>query len=124
MSNQVHKNKLSSLFTELLMEIDSLHPKNKLLLYSKFVLSKVYWHSTFVDLSNTWVTENLDNLVSHYIRQWLELPISATLSSIILSKSQCGLNMIHPSMKFSHCQTISCTSLRSSSNGVFIEKHH
>ena len=90
MSNQVHKDKLSTLFTELLKEIDSLplHPKNKLLLYSRFALSKVSWHFTVADLSKTWVTENLDNLVSKYIRQWLDLPISATLSSRILSKSQ------------------------------------
>ena len=105
MSNQVHKSKLSSLFTELLKEIDSLplHPKNKLLLYSRFALSKVSWHFTVAYLSKTWVTENLDNLVSKYIRQWLDLPISATLSSIILSKSQYGLNMILPSVKFSQC---------------------
>ena len=91
MSNQVHKNKPSSLFTELLKEIDSLplHPKNKLLLYSRFALSKVSWHFA------VWVTENLDNLVSKYIRQWLNLPVSVTLSSIILSKNQFGLNMIH-----------------------------
>ena len=118
MSNQVHKNKLSSLFTELLKEIDSLplHPKNKLLLYSRFVLSKVSWHFTVADLSKTWVTENLDNLVSKYIRQWLDLPVSATLSSIILSKNQFGLNMILPSMKFSQCQTVFRNSLRSSPN--------
>ena len=46
MSNQVHKNKLSSLFFELLKEIDSLplHPKNKLLFYSRCFLSKGSWH--------------------------------------------------------------------------------
>ena len=118
MSNQVHKDKLSTLFTELLKEIDSLplHPKSKLLLYSRFVLSKVSWHFTVADLSKTWVTENLDNLVSKYIRQWLDLPISATLSSIILSKSQYGLNMILPPMKFSQCQTVFRNSLRTSPN--------
>ena len=106
------------MFTELLKEIDSLplHPKNKLLLYSRFVLSKVSWHFTVADLSKTWVTENLDNLVSKYIRQWLDLPVSATLSSIILSKNQFGLNMILPSMKFSQCQTVFRNSLRSSPN--------
>ena len=118
MSNQVHKDKLSTLFTELLKEIDSLplHPKNKLLLYSRFVLSKVSWHFTVADLSKTWVNENLDNLVSKDISQWLDLPISATLSSIILSKSQYGLNMILPSVKFSQCQTVFRNSLRSSPN--------
>ena len=105
MSNQVHKNKLSSLFTELLKEIDSLplHPKNNLLLYSRFVLCKFSRHFTVADPSKTWVAENLDNLVSKYIRQWLDLTVSATSSSIILSKNQFGLNMILPSMKFSQC---------------------
>ena len=118
MSNQVHKNKHSSLFTQLLKEIDSLplRPKNKLLLYSWYVLSIVSWHFIVADLSETWVTENLDNLVSKYIRQWLDLPISATLSSIILYNSQYGLNMILPSMKFSQCQTVFRNSLRSSPN--------
>ena len=97
------KIKLSSLFTDLLKEINSLpiNSKNKLLLYSRFVLCKVSWHFAVADLSKTWVTENFDNLVSKYICQWLELPISATLSSIILSKNQLYLNMILPSIKFS-----------------------
>ena len=40
MSNQEHMSKLSSIFTELLTEIDSLplHPKNKLLLYNSYLL--------------------------------------------------------------------------------------
>ena len=118
MSNQVHRTKLSSLFTELLKEIDSLplHPKNKLLLYNRYVLSKVSWHFTVADLSKTWVTENLDNFVSKYIRQWLDLPISATLSSIILSKNQFGLSLILPSVKFAQCQIVFRNSLRSSPN--------
>ena len=43
MSNKNHKTKLSSLFTSLLKEIDDLplHSKNKLLLYHRYVLSKV-----------------------------------------------------------------------------------
>ena len=116
MSNQGHIYKLSSLSTELLKEIDSLllHPKNKPLLYSRSVLYKVSWHFTVADLSKTWITENHDNLVSKYIRQWLDLPISATLSSIRLSKSQYSLNMILPSMKFSQSQTVFPNSLRSS----------
>ena len=115
MSNQVHQNKLSSLFTELLKKLDS-SPKNKLLLYSRFVLCKASWHFTVADLSKTRVTENLDNLVSKYIRQWLDLPISSTLSSMILSKNQFGLNVILPSIKFSQCQSFLRNSLRSSPN--------
>ena len=43
MSNENHKTKLLSLFSSLLKEIDDLplHSKNKLLLYHRYVLSKV-----------------------------------------------------------------------------------
>ena len=90
MSYENHKIKLLSLFMSLLKDIDGLHlhPKNKLILFHKYVLSKVSWHFTVADLSRTWVIENIDNLVSKYIRLWLDLPISATLTSIVLSENQ------------------------------------
>ena len=89
MSNAMHKSELLEILGSLMSDIDMLpiHPKKKLLLYQRHVLSKLSWHLTVVDLSKTWVCENLDNKVSKYIRQWLELPISATLSNIFLSKS-------------------------------------
>ena len=93
-----------------------LHPKNKLLLYHRYVLSKVSWHFTVADLPKTWVVQNLDNLVSNYIRQWLDLPVSATLSGIILSKNQFGLNLQLPSIKFAQCQTVCRNALKSSPN--------
>ena len=51
-------------------EIDDLplHRKNKLLVYYRYVLSKVSWHFTGTELLKTWATDNLDNLVSKYTR--------------------------------------------------------
>ena len=71
MSNQVHRNKFSSLSSKLVKEIDSLplHPKNKLLLYSRNVLCIVPRHSIVEDKYKTCVNENLDNLVCKYVRQ-------------------------------------------------------
>ena len=114
MTNGSHKEKLLSIFPNLLKEIDDLplHPKNKLLLYHRYVLSKVSWHFIVVDLSKTWVIENLDNLVSKYIRQWLDLPLSATLTSIVLSKNQFGLDLHLHSVKFTQCITVSRNALR------------
>ena len=89
------------------------HPKNKLLLYHRFVLSKISWHFTIADLRKTWVVENIDNLVAGYIRQWLELPISPTL---ILPKSKYGIIFILPSTKFLLCQTVKRNALKSSPN--------
>ena len=60
------------------------HPKNKLLLYHRFVLSKLAWHLPIADPGKTWVVETLDNVISRFVRQWLDLPIRATFSSFIL----------------------------------------
>ena len=48
MSNDNQKAELTTLVNGLMTDIDSkpLHPKNKLLLYSRYVLSKLSWHFT------------------------------------------------------------------------------
>ena len=93
-----------------------LHHKNKLKLYSRYVLSKAAWHFTIADLSKTWVIANLDNLVSKYICNWFDLPVSATLSGLVLQNSTFGLNLLPPSVKFTQCQTVCQNALRSSQN--------
>ena len=92
------------------------HPRNKLQLYHRFVPSKIAWHFAIADIGKTWVTENIDNIVSQYVRQWLEVPISATLSSLILSKSKYGLSLILPSTKYMQCQVVVRSALKSSPN--------
>ena len=78
------------------------------------VLSKLSWHFTIAYLGKTRVAENTANLVSKYIRQWFELPISATLSTLALSKSKYGISLILPSTKFAQCQVVSRKALKSS----------
>ena len=39
------------------------HAKNKLLLYHRFVVSKVSWHLTIANFSKTWVVENVDDFL-------------------------------------------------------------
>ena len=79
MSNNMHKSELSDSLNATLSEIDlPLHPKNKLLLYSKYLLSKLSWHFTVANLPRTWVCEHLDNNVAKYLRKWLDLPLSTT----------------------------------------------
>ena len=55
MSNKEHKSELISNLTKLMTDIDlkSLHPKNKIVPYSCYVLSKPSWHLTVADLSKT-----------------------------------------------------------------------
>ena len=118
MSNNNHKEELTSLVNEIMTDIDlnPLHPKNKLLLYSRHVLSKLSWHFTVATLSKTWVTENIDPIVNQYIRKWLEVPISGTLSTIFLTNNKFGLSIYPPSVKFIQCQSVLRTALKSSPN--------
>ena len=118
MSDNDHKSEILDTLTDFLNKIDQLplHPKNKIRLYSQYVLSKISWHFTISAIGKTWVNETLDPIVSKYIRKWLELPISATLSNILLPYNRFGLNVVLPSTKFLQCQTISRKALQSSPN--------
>jgi len=118
MSNESHKTELTNLIDTLMTDIDNkpLHPKNKLLLYSRYVLSKISWHFTVCDLSKTWVIQNIDNKIAQFIRKWLDIPISGTLSNIFLPCNKFGLNICPPSVKFTQCQTVLRKALKSSSN--------
>ena len=123
MDNKDHKETLKSSLQSMLRTVDSLHvhPRNKLLLYHRYILSKISWHFTVTDLGKTWISENLDNIVSKFTRQWLELPISATLSSIILSSKKFGLAFQLPSVKFQQCQTVLRSSLKSSKDESIVK---
>ncbi len=112
------KSEVFDTLTGILNEINELllHPRNKIRLCSQYALPKISWHFTVSDIGKTWVNEMLDAVASKYIRKWLELPISATLSNILLPYNRFGLNIFLPSTKFLQCQTVSRKALQSSPN--------
>jgi hypothetical protein len=93
MKNNEHKSELVSLLTDLMKEIDlkPLHPKNNILLYSRYALSKLSWHFTIAPTQKTWISENLDSVFKQHTRKWLEVPISGSLSNIYLTSNKFGL---------------------------------
>ena len=118
MTNKDHKNILLSKTNELLNTIDNLplHPKNKLLLYQRYVLSKISWHLTVADLPITWVKQNLDNIASKFIRSWLEIPTAGTFNIIQQSKNKSGLGIILISDRLTQCQVTLRNKLKNSGN--------
>ena len=118
MSNNKHKSELISNLTKLIKDINlkPLHSKNKIIVYSRYVLSKLSWHLTIADLSKTWISKNLDPIVNQHIRKWLAIPISGTLSNVYLTRTKFGLNIIPPSAKFVQCQSTIRNALKSSIN--------
>ena len=118
MSNHKHITELTSLVQDLMSDIDmkTLHSKNKLLLYSRYVLSKFSWHFTVADISKTWIIENIDSRVNGFICKWIDIPISGTLSNVFLDRNKFGLNICPPSVKFIQYQTVLRYSLKKSRN--------
>ena len=58
--NKSHKQIILDNTEEMMKTIGKLplHPKYKILIYSRYVLSKLSWHLTVADLSKTWVENN------------------------------------------------------------------
>ena len=81
MNNSEHKRELFQRTTEILNTIDCLplHPRKKLMIYSRYLLSKISWDLTIADLDVTWVKNTLDNLCHNHIRRWLEIPPCGTI---------------------------------------------
>ena len=125
MSDQEHKNELTTKLKEYLEKIDGLdvHPRNKILIYQKYVLGKISWHLTVTKISSTWIKEHLDNMVSNYMRSWLELPVNGTLKIATLSRSKYGLNFINVSTRFTQCQCTFRKALKNSSNDNIKKLH-
>ena len=59
--------------------------------------------------------------MNSYIRKWLEIPISGTLSTVFLTRNKFGLNIIPPSVKFIQCQTVVRKVLKTSPNEAINE---
>ena len=62
-------------------------------------VNNLSWNLTIASLSKTWLIENLDSVVSKYVRHWPELPITSKFNNLVLSKTKYGINLILPSLK-------------------------
>ena len=118
MDNKKHKEELTEIVTHIMNKVVSLplHPKNQIMLYSRYLMSKLSWHLTIADIEQTWVINQLDSLAHSYLRRWLEIPANGSLSIIMLSKSQFGLDIQDISTKFKQCQVVMRQCLKKSVN--------
>ena len=99
--NNNHKSELSEITSGILTYIELLpqHPKNKIALYNRYLLSKISWHFSVADLPKPFVCEHLNNVVAEFICKWLELTISATPSNITLPQNKFSLSILYSSTK-------------------------
>ena len=96
MSSEMHKVSLTDNLKKLMNTVDQLplHPRNKITIYSRYILPKLSWELTISDITVTWVKQVLDPILHSYLRQWLEIPISGTLDILSLPKEKLGIGLI------------------------------
>ena len=70
----------------------------------------------YFDIDQTWIINNLDTLAHNYLRRLFEIPASGTLSIVMLTNSQFGLNIMDISTKFKQCQVVMRQCLKNSCN--------
>ena len=66
---------------------------------------------------------NIDNIVSRYIKPWLEIPVNGTLNIVTHSKRKFGLGVVLPSTRHIQCQETFRNKLRKSSNHNIRKTH-
>ena len=118
MSGDQHKTVLTERLKENLLTVDQLplHPKNKIQIYSRYILPKLSWDLTISDINVTWVKQVLDPILKSYIRLWLEIPISGTLDVLSLSKDKLGIGLVSVSDRYLQCQVTLRSRLKNSKN--------
>ena len=125
MDDTTHKEELVNTTNNLLSIIENLPltPKNKCLIYQRYVLSKISWDLTVTEIGKIWVMQNLDRIIQHHIRKWFEIPIAGTLDTLMLPRKHYGIALLLPSQKFIQCQTVKRNALKKSPNEDIIKLH-
>ena len=95
MSNNPIKSQLVSTIEQYSKIINrlSIHPLQKIGICQRFIFSKLKWQFPIYNLTETWVAETLDNKFSKFYRRWLQIPISANISQLSLSRNKLGFEI-------------------------------
>ena len=67
-----------------LLKIDILPPQplQKIEICQLYIFSKLKWRFTIYHLTETWVSQKIDNQFSKYYRKWLQLPVCANTTHL------------------------------------------
>ena len=93
-----------------------LHPKHKNNIVVRYVYSKLRWRLTTYDISHTWVKQNLDSIVTEYLRRWLNLHQGANARQLFLPTSKFSIRLLLPTGVLKSCQLVKRSILKTSTN--------
>ena len=105
-------------FEEYLKKIDlfPINPFSKIRIIQDYVYSKIRWRLSIYDISETWIKQNIDHIISKYIRKWLQIPVSGNITHLKLPKSDLGIDFSSASDIHLQCKLSVRRILKSSKN--------
>ena len=96
-----------------------LHQRYKLKVIQQFTYSKIRWLLSINKFDVTWIKQSCDNLVTRFLRKWLNMHPGANISHMSLSHKRIGLNFSLPSHIYTYAK-ISTRSLMKTSADIDI----
>ena len=94
---------------------------NKISVVQQYVYSKYRWIFSIYELTETWVSVNIDSLIGKYVRKWFQLPISANIQHLSFPTRKLGINFSFAKTIYQKCKLSVRRILRQSKN-VEIQK--
>ena len=108
-----------------------LHPKNKIMIVSHYVYSKLRWNLSIYEVSETWTIQNLDSIVKTYVKRWLHLHQGANFRHLHVPNKKFGMRFWLLSDIYRFCQLAKRSVLKESLNDeikelykLTVQKHH
>ena len=77
---------------------------NKLSIIQQYVYSKYRWLFSIYNLSETWVVQNIDNVIGKYVRKWFQLPICANIDHLSFPTNKLGVNFMFAKTVYMKCK--------------------
>ena len=93
-----------------------INPFSKIKIIQNYVYSKIRWRFSIYNISVTWIKQNIDPVISKYIRKWLQIPVSGNITHLKLPKSYLGIDFCSASDIYLQCQLSVRRILKSSKN--------
>ena len=98
------------------IDLFTMKPFSKIRVVQTYVYSKLRWRFSIYPLTVTWIQQNLDSVVSRYLRKWLHIPISGNVSHLQFPKSKLGVDFCSMADIYQQCQMSVRRVLRGSTN--------
>ena len=90
---------------------------NKISIVQQYIYHKYRWEFSIYDLTETWIAENIDNVIGKYVRKWFQLPISANIEHLSFPTRKLGVNFSFAKTIYMKCKLSVRRILKMSKNG-------